>query len=85
MAGGAGAVGQCQDDLDRLNASERVLELEVALIEQHKLTLPPATYPWDRGDRRQEVRRRTGYMDGLRVARNRLKLRRFLTFGLWRN
>ena len=78
------AVGECQDALDRLNARERVLELEVQLIEQHELTLPPATYPWDRGDRRQEVRRRNEYLDGLRVARNRLKLRRILTFGLWR-
>ena len=79
------AVGECQDALDRLNARERVLELEIALIQEHELTLPPATYPWDRGDRRQEVRRRTGYLDGLRVARNRLKLRRLFTFGLWRN
>ena len=79
------AVGECQDALDRLNARERVLELEIALIQEHELTLPPATYPWDRGDRRQEARRRTGYLDDLRVARDRLKLRRLLTFGLWRN
>ncbi len=79
------AVGQCKDALDRLNARGLVLELEIELVEQHELTLPPATYPWDRGDRRQEVRRRTEYLDDLRVARNRLKLRRFFTFGLWRN
>ena len=79
------AVGECKDALDRLNARERVLELEVELIEEHKLTLPPAKYPWDRGDRRQEVRRRTEYLDGLRAARNRLRLRRFLACGLWRN
>ena len=79
------AVGRCRDALDRLNARERVLVLEIELIEQHELTLPPATYPWDRGDRRQEVRRRAEYLDGLRAARNRLKLRRFFTFGLWRN
>lgn len=76
------AVGDCRDALDRLDARERVLELEIDLIEQHELTLPPATYPWDR---RQEVRRRTEYLDGLRVARNRLRLRRFLACGLWRN
>ena len=39
------AVGECQDALDRLNARERVLELEIALIQEHELTLPPATYP----------------------------------------
>ena len=79
------AVGECKDALDRLNARERVLELEVELIHEHQFTLPSPAYPWDWGDRRQEVRRRTQYLDGLRAARNRLKLHRFITFGLWRN
>ena len=80
-----GAFVVATDSLDVLNAREQCLELEIMLIEEHKLTLPPATYPWDWGDRRQEVRRRTGYLAGIRVERNQLKLRRFLTFGLWRN
>ena len=33
--------------LSRAAARERVLELEIELIEERKLTLPPATYPWD--------------------------------------
>ena len=78
------AVPRTRDALDRLNARERRLELEVELIEQHELTLPPATYPWDWGDRRQEVRRRTEALDEVIVDRKMLRLRRFLTLGLWR-
>ena len=78
------AVGKTKDALDRLNARQRWLELEIELIEGHKLTLPPATYPWDWGDRRQEVRRRNEMLDDTIVDRKLLKLRRLLTFGLWR-
>ena len=78
------AFGAATDALDILNARERRLELEVELIEQHELTLPPATRPWDWGDRRQEVRRRNEMLDEVNVDRKMLRLRRFLTFGLWR-
>ena len=78
------AVPRTKDALDRFNARERWLELEVELIETHKLTLPPTTYPWDWGDRRQEVRRRNETLDEIMVDRKMLRLRRFLTFGLWR-
>ena len=78
------AVGKTKDALDRLNARQRWLELEIELIEEHKLTLPPTTYPWDWGDRRQEVRRRNQALDEVIVDRKMLRLRRFLTFGLWR-
>ena len=78
------AVGKSKDALDRLNARQRWYELEIELIEQHELTLPPATRSWDWGDRRQEVRRRNEALDEIMVDRKMLKLRRFLTFGLWR-
>ena len=78
------AFSQATDDLDVLNARQRRLELEIELIEEHKLTLPPATYPWDWGDRRQEVRRRNELLDDTIVDRKLLRLRRFFTFGLWR-
>ena len=78
------AYGQTTDALERLNVRERWLELEIELIEKHELTLPPRTYPWDWGDRRQEVRRRNELLDDVRLDRDRLKLRRFFTFGLWR-
>ena len=72
------------DALDRFNARERLYELEIELIETHELTLPPATRAWDWGDRRQEVRRRNELLDELIVDRKMLRLRRFLTLGLWR-
>ena len=78
------AVAGTKEGLDRLNARERRLELEIELIEEHKLTLPPATYPWDWGDRRQEVWRRQRSLDEVIVDRKMLRLRRFLTLGLWR-
>ena len=78
------AVGKPRDALDRLNARQRWYELEVELIEQHELTLPPATRSWDWGDRRQELRRRNEALDEIMVDRRMLRLRRFLTLGLWR-
>ncbi len=78
------AVPRTREGMDRLNARQRRLELEIELIEKHELTLPPATYPWDWGDRRQEVRRRNEMLDDVIVDRKMLKLRRFLTLGIWR-
>ena len=33
--------------LEYLQAEERLLELEIALADGHRLTLPPDDYPWD--------------------------------------
>ncbi len=78
------AVPRTREGLDRLNARQRRMELEIELIEEHKLTLPPARQSWDWGDRRQEVRRRNEALAEVIVDRKMLRLRRFLTFGLWR-
>ena len=78
------AFAAAKDALDVLNARQRRVELEIELIQEHELTLPPATRPWDWGDRRQEVRRRNALLDQTIVDRKMLKLRRFLTLGLWR-
>ena len=69
--------------LERAEARMRVLELETELIDTHKLTLPPSTYPWDGFDRREQLRLRELYMENARKNRIRALLRRFLTFGLW--
>ncbi|MXY35182.1 MAG: hypothetical protein F4052_08710 [Dehalococcoidia bacterium] len=73
--------------LDKLDARQRMLELEIRLVGDHELTLPPAVYPWDRADRRDEVWRRKQSLEDLRVERNRAVLwrwvRRLLTLGLW--
>ena len=78
------AFAAAKDALDVLNARQRRVELEIELIEKHELTLPQATRPWDWGDRRQEVRRRNELLDQTIVDRKMLRLRRFLTLGLWR-
>ena len=73
--------------LDKLDAQRSLLELEVRLIGDHELTLPPAAYPWDRADRRDEVWRRKQLLVDLGVERRRAVLwrwvRRVLTLGLW--
>ena len=76
-------------DLARVEARMRMLRLEVALMEQHELTLPPASYPWNREGRLQELRERNNDLNRLDVERNRALLRRWLrrvlTLNIWRN
>lgn len=77
--------GACR--VDRAQTAVRRWELEVAMIGEHRLTLPPDTYPLDdarraghvhwRRDALAEARRELG-----RAKRERL-LKRTLTFGLW--
>ena len=73
--------------LDRLDAERRLWELEIVLIRDHELTLPPASYPWDQFDRRDEVWGLERALADLRGERRRavvlLWLRRVLTLGLW--
>ncbi len=81
------ALAAMRSRLDKLDVRKRMVELEVRLIGDHELTLPPAVYPWDRADRRDEVWRRKQSLEDLRVERNRALLwrwvRRLLTLGLW--
>ena len=74
--------------LDRTEVQERMLELELAIVEEHGLTLPPASFPWDQFDRRDQVWERTQDLKRVRAERNRALLRcwlrRVLTVGLWR-
>ena len=76
------------DALSRAVAEERVRELEIELIEDRKLTLPPSTYPWDGFDRRRELWTRKQALERAQVQRARAELRRWLrrvlTLGLWR-
>ena len=78
-----------RDGLSRAIAEERMRELEIELIGDHELTLPPRTYPWDGSDRRDEVWRRTQALERARVERARAQIRRWirrvLTLGLWRD
>ena len=74
--------------LDRTEVQEPMLELELAIVGEHGLTLPPASFPWDEFDRRDQVWERTQDLKRVRAERNRALLRRWLrrvlTFGLWR-
>lgn len=74
--------------LERLDAELRMRELELVLIGDHELTLPPAVYPWDRADRRSELWRRRQALADARAERKRALIRRWarrlLTLGIWR-
>ena len=67
---------------------ERLRILEIDLIGEHELTLPPDTYPWDSLGRRTQVRWRTRTLE--RVGREKVRaqvrrwFRRVLTLELWR-
>ena len=73
--------------LDKLDAERRLWELALVLIRDHELTLPPASYPWDQFDRRDEVWGLERALVDLRGERRRavllLWLRRVLTLGIW--
>ena len=77
-----------EDKVTKLRAEERLRALEIAMIGEHGMTLPPATHPWDRLQRRDELQRRIlaqeeGSWERARAQWFR-RLRRVLTFGLWR-
>ena len=74
--------------LDWLTAQERVLELELALLEEHGMTLPPEKQPLRGLDRSGQTSwRRTALYDTRRARRKAELLskgRRIVTLGLWR-
>ena len=70
-----------------LKRQERILELEVAMLDKHGLTLPPEDRPIDEALRTQTL---TWRRDDLRTVRGRIVrrlmwrwVRRILTFGVW--
>ena len=64
---------------------ERFLSVELALLEEHGMTLPPETYPLKGFDRNGQLNwRRTALYDTRRARAKRELLRRVLTLGLWR-
>ncbi len=66
---------------------ERILALEVAMLENHGLTLPPETEPLKGLDRGAQLNWRKKALVDIRRLRSRLellrRLRRVLTLGLW--
>ena len=74
--------------LDRARTRERIMELEIAMIAECVLTLPPATSPMHPSERETHLGWRRRALDDLRRERTRLEMlgrvRRVLTVGLWR-
>ena len=74
--------------LSWLVTEERFLSVELALLEEHGMTLPPETYPLKGFDRNGQLNwRRTALYDTRRARAKRKLLRwvrRVLTLGLWR-
>ena len=73
--------------LDWLRRQERLLTVELALLEEHGLTLPPETYPLKGLDRGAQVNWRHKALFDTQKARGKREIlhraRRVLTFGLW--
>ena len=67
---------------------ERILDLEVAMLEEHGLALPPETAPLRGLERREQSSWRVRELAKVRRQRARLVrlrwARRVLTLGLWR-
>ncbi len=80
-------MGRAAYTLDYLRAEESLLELEIALAGEHRLTLPPDNYLWDRIRRHGELRLRRRVLQRVRRERRWTQLlhwlARLLTLGLW--
>ncbi len=72
-----------------LQDEERLREVEIELVGEHDLTMPPDTDPWDSLSRRTQVRWRTQTLERVHrervLAQIRRRIRRILTFNLWRD
>ena len=83
LVGGRGEGSKAEQALRR----ERVMELEIALIGEHELTLPPNTEPLHPSERERYLGWRRRELADLRSERRRRValrwLRRVLTLGLW--
>ena len=70
--------------LEWLRNEERLLVMELLLLEEHGMTLPPEKQPLRGLDRSGQISwRRTALFDTRRALRKRELLRRVLTLGLW--
>ncbi len=80
-------LGRARHTLEYLQAEERLLELEIALADEHRLTLPPDSYPWDGIRRHAELRLRHRVLQRVRRERRWTQLLhwviRWLSLGLW--
>ena len=84
----AGHLDERRSGVEQAEDWVRMCELELVLIGEHELTLPPDSYPWDRFQHRDELRRRELWLGYARAERRRALcwrlLRRVLTLGMRR-
>ncbi len=78
-----------RSSLSWLEDQERLLTLDLAMFEEHELTVPPALQPVKSLARRDHTRWRWKALYRTQVSIRKRKLlrwlRRLLTVGLWRN
>ncbi len=72
------------DGLAWLTAQERLLEVELALLEEHGMTLPPEKQPLRGLDRSGQVNWRRTALSDTRRERKKAELLNRASFGLWR-
>ena len=74
--------------LEQAACRVRIMELEIAMLGEHGLTLPPETEPLHPSRRAVQLDWRLRELEDLRAERRRLelydRLRRTLTLGLWK-
>ena len=84
----AASLDRAKSRVERACGWVRMCELALILVGEHKLTLPPETYPWDKFRRERELWEQQQSLRDARWERRRALcwrwLRRLLTFGLWR-
>ena len=84
----AGHLDERRSRVEQATDWVRMCELELALIGEQELTLPPDSYPWDRFQRRDALRRRELWLGYARRELCRAlfwrSLRRALTLGVRR-
>ena len=67
-----------------LTAQERLLTIELALLEEHGMTLPPEKQPLRGLDRSGQITWRRSALSDTRRERERAEMLNKVTFGLWR-
>ena len=73
--------------LDQARTRRPIIELEIAMIDEQGLTLPPANSPMHQSEKSVHLGWRVRTLEALRKERGKLeflgRVRRGLTFGLW--
>lgn len=84
----AASLREGEGRVERARSRVRMCELEIVLVGEHELTLPPATYPWDEDRRWDELNRLKLSLVSARWELAQALLWRWvrlaLTLGLWR-